>query len=541
MHCSAAAAAIPLPEETSLARQASLPGQGMTLNEWGSLEQSELDIARTRYLTWARALATQLQARAKYLGDNNSTAMSEGDLLHPTGLVERSVLDVNGLQGCIFVGHTNTDMDSVATAIAAAYLYDGIAARAERDINGEIQFALRYSDYATFAGELQEKIASEHQGTIGMPRFFSDIPGAGSETDECGICLVDVNEPAQMVRELAAAFADTDDQHKRQKAAAMRNRIRGVIDHHALSQAMSTNAPIFMDIRPWGSAASIIAHHFIRAGKAFPVTVARLLLCGILSDTVNLTSPTATAADRMLCTLLLFFAKEEHPNELAKQMFKAKTAWLVSLPAFAMVRADQKNFIFDGHRLGWATLELNTPDKVLERAEEVIAELRLLKQDKQLDFAFLSVVDLVRGCTVLLIPGVAELELARRAFGKEASQAVNPAQTRSPALWQALKIHVCANAGDRPQPAELKADNCIYSFTTTKMNIGNVMSRKKEFIPPCAEVLTSGWQLSAEAKAELASELVPGVTSKHICSLTRGCSLERTYSTETGPLTPRYV
>lgn len=44
----------------------------------------------------------------------------------------------------------------------------------------------------------------------------------------------------------------------------------------------------------------------------------------------------------MISTLLIFFAEEEHVNELAKNMFKAKTAYLTSLSPFAMVRADQK-------------------------------------------------------------------------------------------------------------------------------------------------------------------------------------------------------
>jgi c-di-AMP phosphodiesterase-like protein len=38
------------------------------------------------------------------------------------------------LHGCVFVGHTATDMDSIASAIGAAELFGGVAARAS-DIN----------------------------------------------------------------------------------------------------------------------------------------------------------------------------------------------------------------------------------------------------------------------------------------------------------------------------------------------------------------------------------------------------------------------
>lgn len=82
-----------------------------------------------------------------------------------------------GLEGCIFVGHTNTDTDrcvcgvdgwmggwvcgcnacinkitaaitthnSVASAIGAAHLYGGTAARSDEGVNGEIAFALEYA------------------------------------------------------------------------------------------------------------------------------------------------------------------------------------------------------------------------------------------------------------------------------------------------------------------------------------------------------------------------------------------------------------
>ena len=59
-----------------------------------------------------------------------------------------------------------------------------------------------------------------------------------------------------------------------------------------------------MDVRPWGSMSSIVAHSYIRDGKALTQPYARLLLCAILSDTLALRSPTTTAADRLLVGIL---------------------------------------------------------------------------------------------------------------------------------------------------------------------------------------------------------------------------------------------
>lgn len=46
------------------------------------------------------------------------------------------------LGGCVFIGHLNTDLDSIAGAIGAAELYGGIPARAHDVVNTEITWAL---------------------------------------------------------------------------------------------------------------------------------------------------------------------------------------------------------------------------------------------------------------------------------------------------------------------------------------------------------------------------------------------------------------
>jgi len=49
------------------------------------------------------------------------------------------------LQGALFVGHVKTDLDSIAGAIGGACLWQGTATRAERDLNGEIMYALKWA------------------------------------------------------------------------------------------------------------------------------------------------------------------------------------------------------------------------------------------------------------------------------------------------------------------------------------------------------------------------------------------------------------
>jgi len=442
----------------------------------------------------ASLLASKLLARAD--GSDKE--------VHPTRDVEAETFAASGLKGCLSVGHTNTDTDSIGSAIGAAFLFDGVATRSEKDVNGEIEYACK------FAG-------------CELPVYFLEVEGALDPLDGRPICLVDHNEPSQMVKELKdLAFPEpgvTSTSEKRSATQQMLGRIRGCIDHHALSKGFSTVVPAFLDVRPWGSACSIVAHQFVRLGRRIPTEVARILLCGILSDTVNLTSPTTTNADRLLCTLLTHLGGVDHPNQLAIELFKAKTAYFSKLSAFAIVRADQKDFNFENNiRIGWATVEVNDPKSVMAKSDKLLIELRILKKEKKLDFAFLTIVDLVKMQSDLLCCGWREVELAKEAFG---------GPTRAPVPLEKLDNFVSLCMKDEYG----SIINHDFKLEEACMSIGNRTSRKKQFIPPVRKLLNSGWKPSEDKvnSVKLEKMLTPIIETTHSCDQ-RGCILVRKFS-----------
>jgi hypothetical protein len=157
----------------------------------GVRDISALSVASDQFKREAAMLAEKLMNRAR-----------EGLEHHPTAMVEAFTSRSCHLEDCIFVGHTNTDMDSVASAIAAAELYDGVAARSAgggedpRIVNGEIMHALAFA-------------------SLPLPPFFQDLPNA-MEADGPRVCFVDTNHPTQMIEPLPS----------------QQHRINGCIDHH---------------------------------------------------------------------------------------------------------------------------------------------------------------------------------------------------------------------------------------------------------------------------------------------------------------------
>mmetsp|Transcript_1530 Transcript_1530/g.2431 ORF Transcript_1530/g.2431 Transcript_1530/m.2431 type:complete len:476 (-) Transcript_1530:238-1665(-) len=319
------------------------------------------------------------------------------------------------LKDATFVGHLVTDLDSVAGAIGAAELYGGTPALAS-EINSETAFALE-------------------RFNVEKPRPIEDILKENPKTD---ICLVDHQQTSQMNPSI-----DCD-------------QVVGVIDHHALqSKTLVTDKPIYIDIRPWGSMSTIIAHTFLTHKRRPPTAVAGMLLCAILSDTLNLLGPTTTDWDRLMVAVLADIAGVDDIQLLASQQFKAKSKELANLSAVGLVNGDQKSFSyatsgFTGD-IGFAVVETTDDDIIMDRIEEMLPEMVACKKEKKLQCIFLAIVNIVKLKSCLLLCGPTETSLAQDAFGGE----------------------ILRNG--------------------TVMDLGKRVSRKKDYIPVLTKTIKEGW------------------------------------------------
>ena len=227
--------------------------------------------------------ANQVEAVAAALKQRATEGIAkraDGSRPHPTGYIETLAASVSVPPGCLFVGHTNTDLDSVGGAVGAAELYDGRACIAQppQELNGEIMYAISYArtgekpDWAARDIEAwRAAVCADGLGARELQPFGTAARGSLAPFNDvfvgtrprAKVCMVDHSAPAQMVPELRQALIDEGDT----------DCLAGVIDHHALDQGCYTKGPLFMDVRPWGSMSTIVAHSFIRSAKPFPCCV----------------------------------------------------------------------------------------------------------------------------------------------------------------------------------------------------------------------------------------------------------------------------
>lgn len=258
------------------------------------------------------------------------------------------------------------------------------------------------------------------------------------EHPDSGVCLVDHQQTSQLNKSIQI------------------ERIVGVIDHHALQNStIVTDMPIYIDIRPWGSMSTIIAHSFLVARRRPTRATAGMLLCAILSDTLNLQGPTTTEWDRLIVTVLVTIAGVEDVQFLASQQFKAKSSELAGLSAHALVNGDQKVFtfkteVFEGS-VGFAVIETTDDDVIMSRKHELLGALNTDKDDKGLSLLYLAVVNIVTLKSTLLCLGDNEISLAQTSF----------------------------------PDCTMKAEY--------EMDLGGLVSRKKDYIPAVTKAIKKGW------------------------------------------------
>jgi manganese-dependent inorganic pyrophosphatase len=128
--------------------------------------------------------------------------------------------------------------------------------------------------------------------------------------------------------------------------------IAEILDHHRIG-APPTESPILFLNRPVGSTSTIVGTLFQQAGVPMSKNLAGLLMCGMISDTLNLTSPTTTDVDRALMADLAK-ASGINPADLAAEIFSVGSPLLTMSPNEAVGRFKNR---CGSHRYSVAQIE----------------------------------------------------------------------------------------------------------------------------------------------------------------------------------------
>ncbi|MDR2401383.1 MAG: putative manganese-dependent inorganic diphosphatase [Deferribacteraceae bacterium] len=195
------------------------------------------------------------------------------------------------------------------------------------------------------------------------------------------IIMVDHNEPSQ-----AADGIETAE-------------VVEIVDHHRLG-AVKTDMPLTYYSKPVGSTCTLVYELYQSAGITPSATVGKLLLCGILSDTVMLKSPTAATADRNAIEELAELLGEDW-KEVGKGVFAATDSLSARTPE-NIITADFKIYDEFGVKFGVGQAETVTLTDLDDVKAILLEELDRQKEKRRLDWAMLMITDIVLEESILL-------------------------------------------------------------------------------------------------------------------------------------------
>lgn len=262
--------------------------------------------------------------------------------------LDLETLKNNNTENLVWVGHLSPDTDSAASVLVAASIYGGTAAVAE-EINPESQFVFKYCG-------------------IEAPKLKADF-----SSHQIG--LLDFNQSTQLAKSVDPTS------------------IVAIIDHHAFgSKPISMSQIVSMDIRAWGSTATILADNAEKLGVTLPKSVACAGLGAILSDTVVFQSSTTTEYDKKYAEKLAKIAGVKDIQDFGQQMLVAKSD-LSHFSAETILTMDYKNFEFGGKKVGIGVAETLMAQQLVDRKDDFLKAIKAYKKEQGLDYLFFSITD----------------------------------------------------------------------------------------------------------------------------------------------------
>lgn len=275
----------------------------------------------------------------------------------------------------IIYGHKNPDTDTICSAITYSNLLNllnkNTEARRLGEINEETKFVLEYFN-------------------IKAPEFIDNVAGKS-------VILVDHNERTQT----ADGFEEA--------------KVLEVIDHHRVAN-FNVSDPLKMRLETYGCTATIIYDEYLKASIVPTREMAGLMLSAIISDTLLFKSPTTTSEDIKVGKELAKIANL-NLEEYGIEMLKAGTN-LSSKTEKELLNMDMKIFEVEDIKMAVAQINTVNEDEVLVRKENLLFEMKELKEKENLNFVLFVITNILTNDSIALTFGN-NLDIIEKSFNEE--------------------------------------------------------------------------------------------------------------------------
>lgn len=209
-----------------------------------------------------------------------------------------------------------------------------------------------------------------------------------SRTPPYRLILVDHNEPEQSI------------------PGAEEIPVIEVVDHHRIGMRPTVN-PIKFTGDIVGSTCTLVAMMFKSSGESLTSDLAGLLMGGIVSDTLNLKSPTTSPMDRRMLEWLEKISNVK-AADLMEELSHIDSPLACKAP-HDVIESDRKSYSSGKYKFALSQVEETNLELLHQRKEELKAAMNEIKNTENLQFIGLLVTDAVRENSELLMIGASEI------------------------------------------------------------------------------------------------------------------------------------
>jgi manganese-dependent inorganic pyrophosphatase len=178
-----------------------------------------------------------------------------------------------------------------------------------------------------------------------------------------------------------------------------------VLDHHRVN-SFNTDIPILFWNNPVGSTSTLVALSYEQQGIKMDPPIAGLLMAGLISDTLNLTSPTATPIDARVLDDLSQIAGVT-PAKLAEEIFAVGSP-LRTLSSKEVIIADCKDYEEGEFRFSVSQIEELSFSYFSGKQEELFRALDEYRNSQNAYFSALLITDVNTQNSLLLVAAPSE-------------------------------------------------------------------------------------------------------------------------------------
>ena len=192
-----------------------------------------------------------------------------------------------------------------------------------------------------------------------------------------------------------------------------------IIDHHKI-QSINTKIPINFRNMPVGSTSTIIFKLYQESNISIPKNMAGIMLSGILSDTLILTSPTTTEEDRKAVEVLSKIINIDY-YEFGIKLFEAGTS-LKNKTIEEIFYSDFKKFTENKYNIGISQIITLNSKNIKKNIAKYTNLIESISQNSNINIVILLVTDIIANGSYIFF-NIKAKEIIKQSFNlKDTSQ-----------------------------------------------------------------------------------------------------------------------